>query len=53
MIAFDKLVDKRECTKFVAAQALAHVLLLATKKVLSVYQDKPYGPILLSNLIEI
>ncbi|KAL9044258.1 MAG: hypothetical protein Q9214_002591 [Letrouitia sp. 1 TL-2023] len=44
-IAFEELLPPAENTKIVAAQALHHVLALATKGVVNVQQREHYGPI--------
>jgi len=47
-VEFGELLPPAQHTKLVAAQALHHVLALATKNLINVQQDKAYGPILLS-----
>lgn len=47
-VEFEELLPPRRHTKAVAAQALHHVLALATASLLHVRQDEGYGPIFLS-----
>lgn len=44
-VLFEDLLPPPNHTKLVAAQALHHILALATKSLLIVQQTKPYGPI--------
>ena len=45
LISFEDMLPPNQHTKIVAAQALHHVLALATKGLLDVHQDEGYGPI--------
>ena len=47
-ISFEELLPPQQNTKIVAAQALYHVLSLATKTLITVEQDPADGPIVLS-----
>lgn len=47
-VAFEQLLPPQQNTKIVAAQALYHVLALATKSLLNVKQDPADGPMELS-----
>ncbi len=47
-VEFEDLLPPRQHTKMVAAQALHHVLALATKNLLDIQQTEGYGPIVLS-----
>lgn len=47
-VKFEELLPPAQHTKMVAAQALHHVLTLATKHLLDVQQTEGYGPIALS-----
>ncbi|KAI4196754.1 MAG: hypothetical protein LQ348_002249 [Seirophora lacunosa] len=47
-VAFEELLPPTQNTKIVGAQALLHVLALATKGLLAVEQQEDYGPIYLS-----
>lgn len=49
-VLFEKMLKPPQHTKIVAAQALHHVLVLATKGLIRVKQDEHYGPISLSLL---
>lgn len=46
-VLFEDLLPPTQHTKIVAAQALHHVLALATKGLIEVRQDAAYGPIAL------
>ena len=46
-VLFEDLLPPTQHTKIVAAQALHHVLALATKALIDVQQDVAYGPITL------
>ncbi len=52
-VAFEVLLPPSQHTKLVAAQALHHILALATKSLLVVRQDEPYGPIELTLPVDI
>ena len=45
IVEFEQLLPPREHSKIVAAQALHHALALATKNLLNVEQEVPFGPI--------
>ena len=47
-VTFEELLPPAQHTKMVAAQALHHVLALATKNLLDLQQTEGYGPIVLS-----
>ena len=47
-ISFERLLPPSQHSKIVAAQALHHLLALATKSLITVRQDSPYGSINLS-----
>lgn len=47
-VSFDQLLPPTQHSKIVAAQALHHLLALATKSLITVRQDSQYGPIDLS-----
>ncbi|KAI9873277.1 MAG: hypothetical protein M1830_000588, partial [Pleopsidium flavum] len=51
-VRFGELLPPAQHTKLVAAQALHHVLALATKTLINVQQDEGYGPIILSLVAE-
>jgi hypothetical protein len=51
-ITFGDLVPRQTNDRFVAAQALSHVLLLASRGALKVSQGNAYGPIVLSDLVQ-
>lgn len=44
-MTFKQLLDPRTCTNVMAAQGLHHVLLLATRNVLSIFQPEHFGQI--------
>ena len=46
-VIFEELLPPSQHTKVVAAQALHHVLALATKGLITVQQDLDYGPVIL------
>lgn len=47
-VSFEQLLPPTQHSKIVAAQALHHLLSLATKSLITVRQDTPYGSIDLS-----
>ena len=47
-VSFERLLPPTQHSKIVAAQALHHLLALATKSLITVRQDSPYGSIDLS-----
>ena len=47
-VSFERLLPPTQHSKIVAAQALHHLLALATKSLITVHQDSPYGSIDLS-----
>ena len=47
-VSFEQLLPSTQHSKIVAAQALHHLLALATKSLIIVRQDSPYGSIDLS-----
>ena len=47
-LSFEQLLPPTQHSKIVAAQALHHLLALATKSLVTVRQDSPYGSIDLS-----
>ncbi len=47
-VSFERLLPPTQHSKIVAAQALHHLLALATKSMITVRQDSPYGSIDLS-----
>lgn len=47
-VSFERLLPPTQHSKVVAAQALHHLLALATKSLITVRQDSPYGSIDLS-----
>ncbi|MCJ1462950.1 hypothetical protein MMC07_001554 [Pseudocyphellaria aurata] len=52
-VVFEDLLPPSQHTKVVAAQALHHVLALATKGLISVQQDEDYGPVILRLPVEV
>lgn len=47
-VSFERLLPPTQHSKIVAAQALHHLLALATKSLITVHQDSPYSSIELS-----
>ena len=47
-VSFERLLPPTQHSKIVAAQALHHLLALATKSLILVHQETPYGSIDLS-----
>lgn len=52
-VVFEELLPPSQHTKVVAAQALLHVLALATKGLITVQQDEDYGPVILRLSVDV